>query len=56
MKIFSAESSYVFPEDEWYITESASNMVFNKIVEGGDLNVIPDDVIEEVKKFFLGNN
>lgn len=52
--INSTECLYVFPEDEWTITESASDMVFNKIIEGGDLDVLPDDVIGKVKNFFLG--
>ena len=61
LKVFTASfreillaNSHVFQEDEWVVTESAAATVFNKVVEGEGLNILPDDVIREVGKFLLG--
>ena len=61
LKIFTATfrqinlpEMYVFQEDEWAITECAASIVFNKVVEGEDLYILPDDIIREIGKFLLG--
>ena len=60
IKIFTATfrvkngAIHVYQEDDWTIQECADAMTFKKVVEGGDLYVLPDEIIREVGKFLLG--
>lgn len=61
LKVFSATfrgvhdtCTVVLQEDEWAVRECADAIVFSKVVEGGDLDVVPDEIIREFGKFLLG--